>query len=107
MALRLVSKKIWSQQTYKLSARAFGAAADPPSTAPTVFDKLISLMIVDPSGARRKIPAMVGKKTSLLLHSSDTYESESDPIRYFLSISNEQEQRFMKLARPTKSSSDL
>jgi hypothetical protein len=41
-------------------------AAGPPVTvesgaAPSVFDKIISLMIVDPSGARRKIKGMVGE----------------------------------------------
>lgn len=63
MALRLVSKKLLGQQVPKLAARAFGAAAspDPTDVAPSVFDKLINLTIVDPSGARRKIPAMVGK----------------------------------------------
>ena len=61
MALRLVAKKILSQQAPRLSVRAFGvAAAEPPAVAPTVFDKLITLTIVDPSGARRKIPAMAG-----------------------------------------------
>lgn len=60
MALRLVTKKILSQHVPKVSVRAFGAAAEPPAVAPTVFDNLITLTIVDPSGARRKIPAMVG-----------------------------------------------
>jgi hypothetical protein len=63
MALRLLSKKLVSQAAPLLTAaRAFGAAAPPSSDAiPSVFDNLISLTIVDPSGARRKIPAMVGK----------------------------------------------
>lgn len=64
MALRLLSKKLVSQAAPQLTAaRAFGTAAPPPTTdaIPSVFDNLISLTIVDPSGARRKIPAMVGK----------------------------------------------
>lgn len=59
MALRLLSKKLASPQMGSLTARAMSSAAEAP--APTVFDKLIKLTIVDPSGARRKIPAMVGR----------------------------------------------
>jgi hypothetical protein len=49
-----------------VSVRSFAAAPavteDASSgVAPTVFDKIISLTIVDPSGARRKINGMVGK----------------------------------------------
>lgn len=33
--------------------------------APTVFDKIISLTIVDPSGARRKIKGMIGESFKL------------------------------------------
>lgn len=62
MALRLISKKVLGQAPKLAVLRAFGTAAPPTSDVPpTVFDKLISLTIVDPSGARRKIPAMVGK----------------------------------------------
>jgi len=63
MALRLASKKILGQVPQLTATRAFaaGAAPSPDGPAPTVFDKLISLTIVDPSGARRKIPAMVGE----------------------------------------------
>ena len=65
MALRLLSKKLVSHAVPKWTAapRALGTAAAPSASdpLPTVFDKLISLTIVDPSGARRKIPAMVGK----------------------------------------------
>jgi hypothetical protein len=77
MALRLACKKFMTQQQHQLMSkssssfisknRSFAAAAASPttvedtSTAPTVFDKIISLTIVDPSGARRKINGMVGK----------------------------------------------
>ena len=65
MALRLLSKKLVSHVVPKWTAapRALATAAAPSASdpLPTVFDKLISLTIVDPSGARRKIPAMVGK----------------------------------------------
>lgn len=45
-----------------VATRALATSAAPSSdAAPSVFDKLISLTIVDPSGARRKIPAMVGE----------------------------------------------
>ena len=60
MALRLLSKRVVSQAPLRVS-RAFSAAATSDAAAPSVFDKLINLTVVDPSGARRKIPAMVGK----------------------------------------------
>jgi len=46
--------------------RSFAAAAQesplaPGASAPSIFDKIISLTIVDPSGARRKINGMVGE----------------------------------------------
>jgi hypothetical protein len=40
---------------------ATSPALKPCDEAPSVFDKIISLTIVDPSGARRKINGMVGK----------------------------------------------
>ena len=61
MAFRLVSKKLLGYHGTKLPVRAFGVASISESASPTVFDKLISLTIVDPNGARKKIPAMVGK----------------------------------------------
>jgi hypothetical protein len=74
MALRLACKRFMTQQ-HLLSSRAaaglhrsFAAPASSPTpvegaaaSPPTVFDKLISLTIVDPSGARRKINGMVGE----------------------------------------------
>ena len=60
MAFRLISNRLITRQVPSFASRAFSAA--PASTeAPTVFEKLIKLTIVDPSGARRQIPAMVGE----------------------------------------------
>merc|ERR1712125_22060 len=59
MAHRLLANRFVAQRASGLAVRSFGASPS-DSAAPTVFDKLISLTIVDPSGARRKIPAMVG-----------------------------------------------
>lgn len=61
MALRLVSKELFKQRA-NLPVRAFSAnAASSKPETPSVFDNLINLTIVDPGGARRKIPGMVGK----------------------------------------------
>lgn len=52
------------QRVPALATRAFGAAPPAPapgSPAPSVFEKLISLTVVDPSGARKKIPAFIGE----------------------------------------------
>jgi hypothetical protein len=57
MALRLASKRLLSPQIQQVASRALFSTA----AAPTVFDKVISLTIVDPSGARRKIPGLVGE----------------------------------------------
>lgn len=62
--------------------RSFAAAAAPESSlapganAPSVFDKIISLTIVDPSGARRKINGVVGKT---LYEACETNEVELGP----------------------------
>ena len=72
MALRLAAKRFVTQQPRLASiaasnqiARTFAAAAAPEvvpeGKAPSVFDKIISLTIVDPSGARRKINGMTGE----------------------------------------------
>ena len=71
MALRLAAKRFVTQQPRLASvaasnqtARMFAAAAPevvPDGKAPSVFDKIISLTIVDPSGARRKINGMIGE----------------------------------------------
>jgi len=58
MALRLASQKLFSKQIVRSSVRAFSAATE---EAPSVFDNLINLTIVDPSGARKKISGFVGK----------------------------------------------
>ena len=60
MALRLLSKELFKQRA-KLPLRAFSATAASTTETPSVFDNLINLTIVDPGGARRKIPGMVGK----------------------------------------------
>ena len=66
MALRLASKRLLAPQAHRLAVRAFGAAAPATSDAPSVFDNLINLTIVDPSGARRKIPGLVGKRDLMI-----------------------------------------
>lgn len=67
MALQLASKRLLARHIPAAVARTFtsaypsaSAATESPSSSPTVFDKVISLTIVDPSGARRKIPGLVG-----------------------------------------------
>lgn len=61
---RLVSSRFIRQKVSGLAGRAFSTPS--ASAAPTVFDKLINLTVVDPSGARRKIPALVGEFGVLL-----------------------------------------
>jgi hypothetical protein len=61
MALRLASKRLLSPQIQQVASRALFSTAPAKDAAPTVFDKVISLTIVDPSGARRKIPGLVGE----------------------------------------------
>ena len=71
MALRLACKRFVTTQQPRFASvgnqalRTFAAAAPAevidPSKPPTVFDKIISLTIVDPSGARRKINCMIGE----------------------------------------------
>mmetsp|Transcript_29277 Transcript_29277/g.70543 ORF Transcript_29277/g.70543 Transcript_29277/m.70543 type:complete len:198 (+) Transcript_29277:81-674(+) len=63
------------------AAAAAEAAPTPSSTgaAPTVMDKLISLTIVDPSGARRKINGMVG---TTLYEACETNEVELGPATF-------------------------
>lgn len=70
MALRLACKRFMTQQPRLAFAgsqhlRTFAAAApaavEDSGAAPSVFDKIISLTIVDPSGARRKINGMIGE----------------------------------------------
>ena len=73
MALRLACNRFIKQVSSPAAVssvkstvlRSFALAATetsaPDGSAPSVFDKIISLTIVDPSGARRKINGMVGK----------------------------------------------
>jgi hypothetical protein len=58
MAFQLAAKRLLSRHLSVAVARTFSSTA---AAAPSVFDKLISLTIVDPSGARRKIPGLVGE----------------------------------------------
>jgi hypothetical protein len=61
MALRLATKRLLAPQAHRLLVTRAMSAAPATSDAPSVFDNLINLTIVDPSGARRKIPGLVGK----------------------------------------------
>ena len=61
MALRLASKRLLSKQLQNAAARSFLSTAPATTTAPSVFDKIINITIVDPSGARRKIPGLIGE----------------------------------------------
>ena len=67
MALRLTCNRLMRVASGKsMALRSFAAAAEesastPGAAAPSVFDKIISLTVVDPSGARRKINGMVGE----------------------------------------------
>mmetsp|Transcript_17094 Transcript_17094/g.42706 ORF Transcript_17094/g.42706 Transcript_17094/m.42706 type:complete len:177 (-) Transcript_17094:309-839(-) len=68
MALRLTCSKLMrtaaKPSIQRVALRSFGAEApamEVGAPAPSIFDKIISLTIVDPSGARRKINGVVGK----------------------------------------------
>lgn len=84
MALRLTSSRLMRTASAKSTVllRSFAAAAAqesplaPGASAPSVFDKIISLTIVDPSGARRKINGVVGKT---LYEACETNEVELGP----------------------------
>ena len=78
MALQLASKRLLTRHIPATVARTFTSASYPIASAasetvsssgaaPTVFDKVISLTIVDPSGARRKIPGLIGKYLLVLV----------------------------------------
>lgn len=87
MALRLTCNRLMraaSGQSNRLglqATRTFGAAAEATpavgASAPSVFDKIISLTIVDPSGARRKINGVVGKS---LYDACESNEVELGPM---------------------------
>jgi hypothetical protein len=59
--IRLVSKRILCQNG--IISRAFSSAVAEASVAgpPSVMDSIVRLNVVDPSGARRTIPAYIGK----------------------------------------------
>eukprot|EP00539_Tryblionella_compressa_P001355 CAMPEP_0178746102 /NCGR_PEP_ID=MMETSP0744-20121128/7637_1 /TAXON_ID=913974 /ORGANISM="Nitzschia punctata, Strain CCMP561" /LENGTH=178 /DNA_ID=CAMNT_0020399305 /DNA_START=49 /DNA_END=585 /DNA_ORIENTATION=- len=86
MAFRLACKRFMTQQSHsvavvnKTAVRSFAAApavSETAGSAPTVFDKMISLTIVDPSGARRKINGMIG---TTLYEACETNEVELGPM---------------------------
>jgi hypothetical protein len=98
MALRLACKRFVAvqQQSVAHSAtnvakmvtiRSFAAAAPAipfdPTVPATVFDKMINLTIVDPSGARRKIKGMVGTFVCLLRRNFVVVHSK---VGYYLSL---------------------
>jgi hypothetical protein len=49
------------QQQFRFLAVESSPSLKPGDEAPSVFDKIISLTIVDPSGARKKINGLVGE----------------------------------------------
>ena len=62
--MRTAASKSTAQRFQAMALRSFGAespAMEPGAPAPSIMDKIISLTIVDPSGARRKINGVVGK----------------------------------------------
>uniref|UniRef100_A0A7R9Z849 Uncharacterized protein n=1 Tax=Pseudictyota dubia TaxID=2749911 RepID=A0A7R9Z849_9STRA len=72
MALRLVSQRLFTQSAISARKaasasllRAANSTAVASSTAtselPSVHDVMINLTFVDPSGARRKVPGIIGK----------------------------------------------
>jgi hypothetical protein len=70
MALRLTCSRLMrtavasGKSSTSTQLRSFAAQESPlapGAPVPSVFDKIISLTIVDPSGARRKINGLVGE----------------------------------------------
>eukprot|EP00525_Craspedostauros_australis_P012369 CAMPEP_0198109438 /NCGR_PEP_ID=MMETSP1442-20131203/1471_1 /TAXON_ID= /ORGANISM="Craspedostauros australis, Strain CCMP3328" /LENGTH=169 /DNA_ID=CAMNT_0043765099 /DNA_START=162 /DNA_END=671 /DNA_ORIENTATION=+ len=76
MVFQLAIQRAVSKSVQRTALRAFSAAPASDDAAPSVFDKLISLTIVDPSGARRKIPGLVGTS---LYEACETNEVELGP----------------------------
>jgi hypothetical protein len=101
MALRLASKRLLSPQIRQIASRALFSTAPAEDVAPTVFDKLISLTIVDPSGARRKIPGLVGECRERRKRRFSKVDLETHVI--FLIFFIFQAPLFTTPARPTKS----
>mmetsp|Transcript_12344 Transcript_12344/g.26118 ORF Transcript_12344/g.26118 Transcript_12344/m.26118 type:complete len:175 (+) Transcript_12344:174-698(+) len=82
MALRLTCNRLMRAASGKsMALRSFAATASeempPGASAPSIFDKIISLTIVDPSGARRKINGVVGKT---LYEACESNEVELGPM---------------------------
>mmetsp|Transcript_20008 Transcript_20008/g.29486 ORF Transcript_20008/g.29486 Transcript_20008/m.29486 type:complete len:179 (+) Transcript_20008:198-734(+) len=70
MALRLLASKRLASATTSLHRNLVGsgsirfssnAALSEPNAAPTVSDVTIKLNFIDPSGARRQVPGLIGK----------------------------------------------
>lgn len=65
MALRLAGKRLIQSAAPQVNRTALfstAAVATPPATeAPSVKDVTIGLTFIDPSGARRKVPGLVGE----------------------------------------------
>eukprot|EP00538_Stauroneis_constricta_P011937 CAMPEP_0119561340 /NCGR_PEP_ID=MMETSP1352-20130426/17281_1 /TAXON_ID=265584 /ORGANISM="Stauroneis constricta, Strain CCMP1120" /LENGTH=170 /DNA_ID=CAMNT_0007609517 /DNA_START=45 /DNA_END=557 /DNA_ORIENTATION=+ len=77
MVFQLAIRKAVAGSLQRHGRRALSAAATTTtSDAPSVFDKLVTLTIVDPSGARRKIPGLVG---TTLYEACETNEVELGP----------------------------
>lgn len=64
MVLTLVGKRLMQSAAPRMSRTALlstSAVASPPAaSAPSVKDVTIGLTFIDPSGARRKVPGLVG-----------------------------------------------
>eukprot|EP00957_Ditylum_brightwellii_P052659 3992503-Ditylum_brightwellii.AAC.1 len=69
MALRLLASKRLASATTSLHRNLVGsgsirfssnAALSEPNAAPTVSDVTIKLNFIDPSGARRQVPGLIG-----------------------------------------------
>ena len=64
MALRLAGKRLIQSAAYSGRRVLFSTAAvaqPAASAAPSVKDAIIDLTFIDPSGARRKVPGLVGE----------------------------------------------
>lgn len=68
MALRLAGKRLIQSAAYthshssRTALLSTAAVAQPAaSAAPSVKDAIVDLTFIDPSGARRKVPGLVGE----------------------------------------------
>jgi hypothetical protein len=63
MAFRLVSQRLTGAALRSMSTSAMAPVAG--SAAPSIKDVIVTLTFVDPSGARRKVPGLVGALLSV------------------------------------------